>query len=255
MSWNDDAADLGTDLAFWHVGQSGDDYPIEQLGELSSSQATKFRALAIMQLLGEGSTDLFLHNLMRASRTQKWYLTRVRREKFNDLFFAASGRVAPLLDAIAANDFDTARDLAAMSAPTLQLGEYEDDHHYGKALHALVQDPPDLSSASQALDAMEVFLAGESSPRLEVSRSVISSDQAAFERAFEAFLRAFADSIDKARKRFQLEDGVVLALREVSVEGLALLRLAEHQGLTTEREYPYCPSLARRPMTVRFQEV
>ena len=40
--------------------------------------------------------------------------------------------------------------------------------------------------------------------------------------------------------------------RLMIVEGLALLRLAEQRGLTTESDYRYCPSLARRPMEIPF---
>jgi hypothetical protein len=255
MAWKDDRDDLATELAFWHVGQTDLYYPIEQLGELSCAQATKFRALAVMQLLSEGSTDLFLHNLMRAARTQRWFLARVHDEAFADLYFAASGRIEPLLDAIAADDFDCAREIASRSAPALQPGEYEDDHHYARALHALLRQPVDGSAAARSLDDMELFLSGEASPRLEVLRTIVRLDQVGFERAFEEFLRWFEEGIERARARAQLEDPVVLALREVSIEGLALLRLADRLGLRTDLEYPYCPALARRPLTVPLHEV
>jgi hypothetical protein len=48
-------------------------------------------------------------------------------------------------------------------------------------------------------------------------------------------------------ERGQLEDVHVLAQRHVSIEGLALLRLADRRGIPTEREYLFCPSLARLP--------
>ena len=49
-----------------------------------------------------------------------------------------------------------------------------------------------------------------------------------------------------------MEDPEIVAQRQVFVEGLAILRLAERRGLTTQAEYQYCPSLARVPMRTPF---
>jgi hypothetical protein len=44
-----------------------------------------------------------------------------------------------------------------------------------------------------------------------------------------------------------LEDECALTERYVSVEGLALLRLAERRGLAVQADYLFLPSLARVP--------
>ena len=64
---------------------------------------------------------------------------------------------------------------------------------------------------------------------------------------FETFLAAFETGIQEKIAAGQLEDVHVLAQRHVSVEGLALLRLAGRRGIPTAREYLFCPSLARLP--------
>jgi hypothetical protein len=44
-----------------------------------------------------------------------------------------------------------------------------------------------------------------------------------------------------------VEDVHVFAQRHISIEGLALLRIADRRGIRTESDYLYCPSLARLP--------
>ena len=70
--------------------------------------------------------------------------------------------------------------------------------------------------------------------------------------AFADLLHARDLEIEAAKEAGQLEEPHVVALRRVFVEGLAILRLAERRGLRTEREYRYCPSLARTPMRTPF---
>ena len=43
-----------------------------------------------------------------------------------------------------------------------------------------------------------------------------------------------------------------MAERQVYVEGLAMLRIADRLGLKTQGEYLYCPSLARVSMQKPF---
>lgn len=252
MAFADETEPLALDLAFWFSGLESPDYPIAQLGRLSYELASKFRALAIMQLLSAGSTDLFLHNLMRAGRTRQVYLQRLQDEGIAQDHFAAAGRCAPLLDAIAAGALDRARAIADLSPSSLQVGEYVDDHHYAQLLHRLIRPRPNETECEAILAALETFLDGEQSPRLALTRALVQRDAAAFAEAFELLLDEFELRIEEAKERGQLEEPVTLALREVCVEALALLRLAELRGLSTETEYRYCPALARRRLTVPF---
>ncbi len=88
---------------------------------------------------------------------------------------------------------------------------------------------------------------GDENPRLQVCQALAARNAGAFAEAFEKFLTAFEEAIQKNIARGQLEDVHVLAQRHVSVEGLALLRLAGRRGIPTEKEYLFCPSLARLP--------
>jgi hypothetical protein len=252
MAYADDIEPLSIDLAFWFMGLEDPRYPIDQLGRLSYELAHKFRSLAIMLLLSQGSTGLFLHNLMRAGRAREVYLQRLHAAGIASDHFAACGRCAPLLDAIAAGDLERARRIAQLSPTALLAGEYEDDHHYAQLLHRLIQEPPPEQECESILERFETFLDGQANPRLDIARALVQRDAAAFEDALAALLDEFERRIEQAKERAQLEEPVTLAQREVCVEALALLRLAGLRGLPTASEYRYCPSLARDPLPVPF---
>ena len=98
------------------------------------------------------------------------------------------------------------------------------------------------------IDQFDNALKRQPSERLEVAKALVQRSQPDFDNAFEALLDARRKFILAAIQRAQIEDPVVLAERQVYIEGLALLRLAQRQGLQTMPHYLYCPSLARRPM-------
>lgn len=248
---------LAADLAFWYLGVQNPGYPIDQLGRLTLELSTKFRALAIMQLLTEADTDLFLHNLRRSGRTREHYLTRLAQAGMLDDHHQASGRYRPFLDALAANDIPLARRIAAASPAHFRAGhEYEDDYCYARLLACLIADPPAPKSEIDTLfQQFDAWLAGDPSPRLALCRALLARDQHAFNDAFEDLLVDFESAVDAARARGQHETDQVVAERQVSIEALAILRVAELRGLTTSSEYRYCPSLARLPMLRPFPAV
>ncbi len=248
---------LAMDLAFWCLGLSNPSYPLAQFGRLTLDLSEKFRALAIMQLLIEASTDLFLHNLMRSGRTRETYLTRMAQAGINDDHHQVSGRYRPFVDAIAANDLLRARRIARLSPAHFRAGhEYEDDYCYAQLLARLIADAPAPDDEYLALfQQFDTWLAGELNPRLSVCRALFERDQAAFDDAFEELLLDFETVIEAERERGKHEDDLVRAERQVFVEGLAILRIAGLRGLTTASDYRYCPSLARAPMVHAFPAV
>jgi len=244
---------VAIDVAVWSGGLDDPAYPFPKLGRLSVEIAQKFRALGIMMLLADGSTDAFLHHQIRAGRARLKYLERARREGKSDDFFQASGRYQPLLSAIAAQDWTLAREIASLSANNQLEGEYEDDHCVAQIVHRLIQLPPAPEAEIQPfLDQFEAYLEGAADPRFSVLSAIVKSDQAAFDAAFPDLQAAFDLKVKEAIARRQLEEPVTLALREVDVDGIAFLKLAEQRGLVTEDDYPFCPSLARVPMVVPF---
>jgi hypothetical protein len=244
---------LAVDIAFWRMGLLDPTYPVGPLGELSMELATKLRSLAIMALLAKGHTDLFYHNLIRSGRTRLIYLERLEKEGLQEEHHRSSGRYEPLVDALAAGDFALVNQIIQLSPADWQTGhEYEDDFCYAQILHKMVVDSPLDSDITPLLAQFETYLGENPWGRFDVVKSLSENDQDAFDQAFEDLLTEregeIAEDIDKGNN----DDALVLAQREIFVEGLALLRLAEKRGLTTESDYLYCPSLARIPMQQPF---
>ncbi|HXU83822.1 MAG TPA: Imm49 family immunity protein, partial [Polyangia bacterium] len=231
---------LAYDVAFWMQGLDGS--PPAQLGSLSLELSDKLRSLAIVTLLVKASTDFFLHNLIRSARAREIYLQRVQAEGLPDDHHRVLGRYEPLLDGIAAADWTRVEHIRALSPPDYRPGhEYEDDHWYARILHELAAPAPDEAGLPAMLESFEKALQGLTPARLEVCRALAARDQQAFDAAFEGLLDQQAAQIEEDKKRGKLEDPVVIAQRQVSIEGLAILRLAERRGLTTATEYRYCP--------------
>lgn len=242
---------LAYDTAFWLVGYEDPGvFDLEELGAIGVDLSRKLRGLAIITLLTTGDSDKFCHNLIRSGRVREHFLIRMRQAASQSDHHLASGRVAPLLDALAAGDVELAHRIAWISPRSWEpQREYEDDFCYAQILHRLIHGVPSPTVYQPFVDQFDKALKGQTSERLEVVKALVQRSQADFDTAFEALLDARRRDIQAAIKRGQIEDPVVLAERQVFIEGLALLRLAERQGLQTLPDYVYCPSLARRPMS------
>ena len=244
---------LGYDIAFWLTAFQNPDYPIDQLGNVSVQVSRKLRAAAIIALLGKGSTDTFHHNLIRSARGRIAYLERLSSAGVTDDHHQASGRVDPFLDAVAAADFDSARRIVALSLRDwLQGHEYEDDFCYAQVVHGLITVPTDVTRLERLFERYERVLDGASDARLDVTRAIARRDQAAFDDAFAALLARRSGQIEAEKARRKIEEPAMIAERQVYIEGLAMLQIATRLRFTTEREYLYCPSLARVPMQRPF---
>ncbi len=241
---------LAYDTAFWLVGyEEPGVYALEELGSIGVDLSRKLRALAIITLLTSGDSDKFCHNLIRSGRVREHYLMRMRQVPGQADHHLASARIDPLLDAVAAGDITLAHHIAWVSPRTWEpQREYEDDFCYAQILHRLIHGVPSAAVYQPFIDQFEAALKGQPSERLDVVKALVQRSQGDFDQAFDALLDARRKAILAAIGRAQIEDPPVLAERQVFIEGLALLRLAERQGLQTQPDYLYCPSLARRPM-------
>lgn len=244
---------LAYDIAFWLTGFTNRDYPLAQLGELSMDVTQKLRAAAIIILLTKSDSDAFFHNLIRSAKCRVAYLTRLNQAGANDDHHQASGRIEPFLDAVAASDFATARQIIALS-PTewMQGHEYEDDFCYAQILHHLITVPRNDADLRNLLTRYESALSGRSDARFDLCKVIIENGKEEFEQAFEDLLAQRTAQIESNKTRRQMEDPVVIAERQIYIEGLAILQIAGRLGFASESEYLYCPSIARVAMKKPF---
>lgn len=243
---------ISYELAFFSQGITNPASGIGEAGDLSIEISSKFRALAIMALLVKGDNTLFCHNLIRSGLARRAYLRRVRAESRLEEHHFASGRYGALLDSIAAGDITLARELGNL-APSewRQQHEYEDDYCYARIIRLLL-DSAEESALPVLFLQFERYVDGAPNPRLDVSRALAARDAEAFETAFTDLLRDRQLQISADEDRGQLETPEVMAERQVFVEGLALLRVASFLGIETQREYRYCPGVARLAMAEPF---
>jgi hypothetical protein len=253
MSLDEHVDALAYDIAFWSVGVYSPDYPIDQLGNLALEVGDKLRAVAVMQLLGHASIDGFCHNLVRSARAWQTFLERAVADKATDQHHFCAGRLDPLLDAVAAGDFPRALQILALVPTVFRPGhEYEDDFCVAGLIGQLLGGRPDPAACAALFAQLDAYLGGDASPRRDLLAALLAGDAAAFGEVLEALLDEREAEIDAMKARGQLEDPAVLALRDVFVEGVAFLRLADALALPTGADYRMCPSIARLPMTRPF---
>lgn len=238
------------DAAFWLSAFTNPDYPVDQLGQVCVDSCAKLRTLAIISLVEQGRHQVFTHNLVRSGRCRQSYLQRLQASGQADRHDASS-RIEPFFDAVAAADFALARQIVALSPRDWRKGhEYEDDYCHAQIAHAVLAPVADVARTQSLFKRWETVLDGQPDARLPVLRALVQRDVDGFDAAFEGLVQAHTDALDAERARARIEEYDVIALRQLYVEGLALLRMATQLRLKTQAEYRYCPSLARQTSPV-----
>jgi hypothetical protein len=203
-----------------------------------------FQVLAAGALLVEGSTRYFHQNLVQAAENWRRLLTWLGRRGWTP---PPATRNVPLLDAVVAEQWPLAAELAAHSAQQWQQGEeYEDDFAWAAVLQALVL-PEDTRRAllAERLERLEAVGAETQASKLAAARALLAGDGAGFHRALEAAHAAYEEVTERHAKQGTLPRRGFLPHRHLWMEGLALLRLAERAGLPPPGAYlRYCPRLA-----------
>ena len=242
---------LAYEAAFWMQAVEDSDYPIDELGAVSRLVGDNFRACAIILLSARASVDGFLHNLIRASNAQRRYLERAKSEAPDDHFFTA-GRYSGVADALAANNLELARSAIELSPDEFrERREYLDDFLFARSLSGLVMAAITDGELRGMADRFDSYVLVPD-VRMETLCAIHSRSSENFEEVFGILLQQRDATIRADIERGQIETPVVCANRQVYVEGIALLNLANRYGIQTQREYRQCPSLARQAMRTPF---
>jgi hypothetical protein len=227
-------------------------YRMEQLGEEAEKLCVCFQALGICHLLETAEVDPFRENLVRSGQARRYFLKKSRAEGNHRDRHLAISRTEALLDLLAAGHLELAQEIVQLSQETWDpRGEYEDDFCYYRFLHLTAQSPDPLSERDLAAVAarFEQSLEGAGAPRLELCKAVLSRSSEDFRAALEEILQQQQDAADKKRSVI-VDSGFLFWPRSfVSVEGLALLKIAEMVGIPVEGDVPLCPEAGRLPTT------
>jgi hypothetical protein len=238
-------------LAFVALG-----YPIRELGEELERLSAYFQALGISYLLENSDQERFRENLVRSGHARRYFLRKSREENNDADSRLALGRTEALLDALAAGYLGLAREIADLSIDTWYPDwEYEDDFCYYLFLHRVVRagGTTGLVDLRDILARFEEALEDGESPRLDACKALLDTDTDALRAALTVLTEQRNKEMKDARGRYmELDPAACLcwARSFVSIEGLALLRVAEITGmapLEPGEELELCPSLAVLP--------
>jgi hypothetical protein len=214
--------------------------------------ALQLEGLGICHLLEFVDTDNFRENLIRSGHSRRFFLRRSRSEDNSDDRHLALSRTRCFLDAIVAGSLPLARDIAVLSSETWNASwEYEDDFCYYSLLHRIAIQPElfPTPEAEALLARFERSLEGNPSLHFDVCKALLARDLGAFSEALRALLDAEQAKIEKDRNSPAVNERDILFWPKsyVSIEGLALLKIANLLGLRFEDALPLCPLEARLP--------
>ncbi|WNZ62050.1 Imm49 family immunity protein [Myxococcus sp. MxC21-1] len=205
-----------------------------------------FRVAGIGSLFLTGTSEPFLHNLHQSGRAFAHYL---RNAGNADVRLSLS---RPFFDAVGVGDFDGAALIARHARRSWAQGEeYEEDFLFIEFLiqHGVLAAP--VSACEDLLARYERVLSGAEDLRLDVCRTLLQADSDAFNQALALFLSDRKDRLEAQAETTPFPEEFLATEWNFSLEGLALARLAERNGLETEEDYLHIPSLARAPDRTR----
>jgi hypothetical protein len=213
-------------------------------GNIFEELSRHYRALGICVAVAEGDSDGFFHWLIQSALARRYYLQGIGGEGGGEARYRRTSFVDPVLDAVAARQWDLGREITELSSDTWLPGEeYEDDFLYGLFVKkVLAGTEAELPAVLQDWDRA---LEGGQDLRRDMSAAYAARDASAFCLALRVLLDATevkAKLVANRKTDSTLADDFPFhPNRWVSVEGLAWLALAQRVGLSTPGEFPACP--------------
>jgi hypothetical protein len=220
--------------------------PAVRAGNASATEVVElcrnYRMAGICSLLMSASAPEFHHFLRKSAAVLEFCTSR------GTPAFTRVRALPPLLDALCCGELEVAESFARKSGATWDSSsEYEEEFLYADFLCSHFFLPSDEARDGGLVDRYAGLVGAGEEPRLVIVQAFLGNDEALFEQGLDSLLAARA-----ARYRRLVDKGAIPrwdAATEgcVSIEGLALVALAERKGFNTRRDYPTVPSLARLP--------
>lgn len=247
---------IGIDNAVSQLQQVLPDYASGKLDKPHHPHAmgVLYRKLGVCRMLSQGVAEpLFVAQMQSTSA----YLARLPKLSDDD---KVTSRAAVFYDAIGGEYWDAAAEIAWNSRTTVNRAwEHEDDFLHvwflmTRYFRDVLRGDEDYEAKAaweqrqrDLLDRWEVVLEGGYDPRYMLCDALLQANAAAFAKAFEEVADA-----REAKVRADLEARTIAEEDAVWVlpwwgEGLALLRLAERDGLRTDEHCKMVPQITRGP--------
>ncbi|MCY1035241.1 hypothetical protein OV207_27590 [Corallococcus sp. BB11-1] len=223
----------------------------EPSAELFSNAAVCYRVLALCTLLQDSDMEGFADLLCKSGQARLALLERTSQEEqgCEPGFLLASDNCG-FSDALASGDLDAARAIARLS-PTrhAQDLEYEEDFLFSRFLHLWMLAPRDIAGLELTLERWAIVVEqGDPDMRLHACRKLMEKDPDRFSQALQTLVAERRREYRAYRKQLDFDEEVAATTGRVYLDGLALLRLAELEGLGPLPAYELLPELARIPL-------
>ncbi|MFY2561078.1 Imm49 family immunity protein [Corallococcus terminator] len=235
------------------LGDASELLPDLRGGKASWRQALDFcgslRLAGIGSLFLDGDSEGLLTRLAQSGRAFAFALSKL------DDGSKRTSQCLPFFDAVAAGDFEGATRVARQARRHWAQGEeYEEDFLFVELLMQRFFLEAERSSCEALLVRYEQALQGTEDVRWGLVKALLEEDGAAFGAALSLYLSERRDRIQRQVKKERMPPELAVTEGYFSVEGLALVRLAERVGLETDEDYLHIPSTAREPLPASFRE-
>ena len=247
--------DVVTYLNFYIYELENSPDPVQK-GKYAMAVSNYYEAVAICELLLDAEVDTFFHHLIRSAQTRKWLLEQSKRDKGYSPQALKASYIKPFFDAIVANQFNLAIEIARLSPKTCYPNvEYEDDFYYAHFLYKyLMKEHED--ELIEILNKFYKVLEGMESARFKLCWTLLKKVTEGCKEAFNDLLSERELRIEKIRKHSSYGDGsdaLFFPNSVVYLEGLAWLRLLDRAGAKMDYEYKYCPEIAKTTTYAPFK--
>jgi hypothetical protein len=234
-------------------------YPIAKLGDTIEELSEYLQGLAIACLLADEDQDEFRDNLVRSGHARRYFLKRSADEQHTTGRHLAVSRTDALFDCLAAGSLSLAKEIVDLSVDEWHGDwEYEDEYWYRKFVGALLSErwakKAGRTSAEDALRRLAAAIGDDAAPRHQVCNALLGRDQVVFNEALFNLLEAARAQFDEKRASIvsaELPTALFWLKSFVSIEGLALVRLAQLSGMSADEYLPLCPEAARLAVATR----
>lgn len=198
-----------------------------------------YRIRGIVHILLDGRPDGLQVNLRNAGRAFLRGLASLSPSQI------VVSRALPLFDAAASNDFTGAAAIARALPPDWKRDlEYEDDQLYVTLVAKWITSAPERER--DEVLARLAAVADDADPRLAAMGALSKRDGAAFDVAVDDVASAYQRRLKLFVQGGKLSDEAADTLPYFCAEGLALIRLAEREGLSPRAEHALVPETVRR---------
>jgi hypothetical protein len=228
--------------------------PKLRAGEVSATDVLQvcrnYRVAGICSLLLSASTDDFHRFLSKSSAAFAWCTARRVPS------FTLVRALPPLLDALCRGESSTAATIANhVGASWDSSSEYEEDFLYARFLCSHFLEPSDSKRDEYIVSRYSLIVGDSEDPRLAVMNSFVQQDEVLFEQGLETLLAKRAARYQRLAAKESLPLWEVATEGCVSIEGLALVALAERKGFRTRADYLHVPAIARLQASIQSSPV